>query len=191
MFIYVVRPIATMIRARMVRERTKDERYLLIIFTLLLASFLSEVIGQHFVLGPLVFDMAVPDGPPLGTPITTKIDSFAERLLYPTYCAISGLAKNTYSISLKNFVIVCSLVAFSFMAKILAVMLLAALFKIQMKDSFVLALILNAKGIVELFITCGMKEGYHIYSHTSMCIYFIRDMLYTVTCTFFHLKLVM
>ncbi|KAL0341225.1 UNVERIFIED_CONTAM: Cation/H(+) antiporter 15 [Sesamum radiatum] len=42
------------------------------IFTAVIAA--TQVIGQHFILGPLVFGLLTPDGQPLGSPVVSKLD---------------------------------------------------------------------------------------------------------------------
>ncbi|KAH1206868.1 Cation/H(+) antiporter 8 [Glycine max] len=51
----------------------------------LLASYATHRIGLFALFGPFVLGLATPEGPPLGTAITKKIDSFVNWVLMPTF----------------------------------------------------------------------------------------------------------
>ena len=51
----------------------------------LLASYATHQIGLFALFGPFVLGLATPEGPPLGTAITKKIDSFVNWVLMPTF----------------------------------------------------------------------------------------------------------
>ncbi|XWS56785.1 hypothetical protein CRYUN_Cryun09bG0115400 [Craigia yunnanensis] len=134
--------------------KSVDEKSITFIFILVMVSaFLSEVIGQHFILGSLVLGLAVPDGPPLGAAISSRLDTLSAALFYPAYCAVSGLKTDIFTIDFQSFLIVGIIIAFSFVIKLIAVMLPATLcFGVPLREAFVVGLILNAKGIIELIV---------------------------------------
>lgn len=130
-----------------------DEKYIALIFILVMVSaFVCEVIGQHFVFGALVFGLVVPDGPPLGAAISSRLDTLAAALFYPAYCAVSGLQTDVFTIDFQTLFVVGMIIAFGFVIKLIAVILPALCFDIPLKEAFVLGLILNARGINELVL---------------------------------------
>ncbi|XP_022764455.1 cation/H(+) antiporter 15-like [Durio zibethinus] len=130
-----------------------DEKSISFIFTLVLvASFLSEVIGQHYIFGPLILGLAVPEGPPLGAAISSRLDTLATTFFYPAYCAVSGVKTDIFTINFQSLYIVGIVVVFAFVIKLIAVMLPALCFSVPLREAFVLGLVLNARGIVELTV---------------------------------------
>uniref|UniRef100_A0A5B7BIH5 Uncharacterized protein n=1 Tax=Davidia involucrata TaxID=16924 RepID=A0A5B7BIH5_DAVIN len=151
--VYVIRPAILWILSRSPEGKPVRETYISSIFTtVLVVGFVSEAIGQHFVLGPLILGLAVPDGPPLGSTLASKLDSLVSGLLYPTFLTVSGLQTNVFKINLQSLWIVLGLVLFASIVKIVVVMLPAWYSNIPIRESLVLGLMLNARGICELMV---------------------------------------
>ncbi|KAJ7963905.1 Cation/H(+) antiporter like [Quillaja saponaria] len=151
--IYILRPIILWMRNSTLEGKPVKDLYIFSIFVFVLVTgFLSEVIGQHYVLGPLVLGLVVPDGPPIGAALVTKLDAFVMGFFYPTYLAVSGLQTNVFEINFQVLWVVCVIILLGFLLQLAAVMLPARYYKMPMKDSFVLALIMNAKGVAELVL---------------------------------------
>ncbi|KAA8534013.1 hypothetical protein F0562_031530 [Nyssa sinensis] len=113
----------------------------------------------HFVLGPLIFGLAVPDGPPLGSALTTKLDSLVTGLLYPTYLTVSGLQTNIFKINFQSSWIVFAMVFFASLVKIGAVILPACCSNMSVREAIIVGLMLNARGICELMVYNLWKKG--------------------------------
>ncbi|OMO75855.1 Cation/H+ exchanger [Corchorus olitorius] len=155
-----VAAIFMIVRPRLVKKykhtmdtKAVDEKTIVFIFILVMVcGFVTDAIGQHFILGPLVLGLAVPDGPPLGAAISSKLDTLATAFLYPAFCAISGAKTNLLTIDLQSLLVTAILIFISSLVKLLAVMLSAMGMGLHFMEALVLGLILNAKGIVELTI---------------------------------------
>lgn len=151
--VYVVRPAILWTQNRAPKGKPMNEMFIISIFVLVpLMGFMSETIGQHYVFGPLVLGLAMPDGPPLGVAMISKLDTLASGLFYPTYLAISGLRTNIFKIHFQALGVVGLVVFFSCVVKIGAVMAPAVYSDVPVREAFVLGLIINARGIVELMI---------------------------------------
>ncbi|KAL2227369.1 cation/H(+) antiporter 15 [Sesamum indicum] len=151
--VYIIRPIVKATVRRMPTLEPLQEQYVLFCFTgVLLSALVSEMIGQHFMLGPLIFGLVVPDGPPLGSPMISKLDLPIGKFLYPTYLTISGLKTNIYKIHLRSLWIVAFLILFTCLIKIGVVVLASRFLNIYFYDSVVIGLIINGKGICELIM---------------------------------------
>ncbi|KAA8539525.1 hypothetical protein F0562_026217 [Nyssa sinensis] len=151
--VYVIRPAVLWILSRTPEGKPVGEMGICFVFiTVLIAGFLSETIGQHFVLGPLILGLAVPEGPPLGAALVLKLDTLISGFLYPTFLTVSGLETNIFKIHFRSMWIVGIVVLFACLVKIGAVILPALYTKIPIREAVVLGLMLNARGICELMV---------------------------------------
>ncbi|XP_058744895.1 cation/H(+) antiporter 15-like [Vicia villosa] len=151
--IFVMRPMLIAVSKKLKSEKHVSEWFFVcIMIFVLIAGFLSESIGQHYVMGPLLLGIALPEGPPIGTSLIAKIEAFTYAFFYPIYLTISGMKTNIFKIDYKSMWIVCFLVVFSVAVKIGAVMFSGYYTKVPMKECFVIGLILNTRGAAELLV---------------------------------------
>nr|POE55467.1 cation/h(+) antiporter 15 [Quercus suber] len=151
--VYIMRPLLQRMIKRAPSGKPIGESWICaILVSVLLMGLLSEVIGQHYVLGPLVYGIAVPEGPPLGASLVSKLDSFSSGLFYPSYLAISGLRTNIFKVHFQTFWVVAVIVLSGCMVKMCVVMVVAIYNEMPVRDAFIVALIMNAKGISELML---------------------------------------
>lgn len=157
---YIVRPIVRKTVKRIPTGKPLGDHYVFFCFAgILMAGLITEVIGQHFMLGPLVFGFIVPDGPPLGAPMISKLDLPVGKFLYPTFLTTSGIKTNIFKIHLRSFWIVASVIIFSCLIKIGAVVFASRFLNIYFHDSVVIGLILNARGVCELLMYNLWRDG--------------------------------
>ncbi|PIA37505.1 hypothetical protein AQUCO_03000230v1 [Aquilegia coerulea] len=151
--VWVIRPMAiSMIKHTPLGESVKELHIFSLFIAILVVGFVSESIGQHFILGPLVLGLALPDGPPLGAELVEKLEAFVSYVLFPTYLAVSGLKTNVYTIKLRSIWIMATIVIFAFLVKVVAAMLPCLYCDMPWREAFVLGLTMNTKGIVELLL---------------------------------------
>lgn len=151
--LYIFRPTIIWMMKRSKDGEKVGEMHVISIFTFVLISgFLSDIIGQHYVVGPLILGLAVPEGPPIGSTLIAKMQSIVVLLFYPTYLAVSGLQTNLFKVNFQSMWVVGVIVFFGFIVKLGAVMLPGFFNDIPMKECYVIGLIVNAKGIVELVV---------------------------------------
>ncbi|KAK3019501.1 hypothetical protein RJ639_003173 [Escallonia herrerae] len=151
--VYIFRPALNLILRRIPQGKSVGEVYInAILISVLVAGFASEVIGQHYVLGPLVLGLVVPEGPPLGAALEAKLEYPITKVLYPTFLTSSGLKTNIFKIHLQSLWIVGFVVLVSSLVKIGAVMLPAHYSNIPLRDALVLGLMLNGRGICEIVL---------------------------------------
>lgn len=140
---FVVGPIICRIVRTIPSGRSLPERYVLLCFVgILLAGLGSEIIGQYFMLGTLVFGLKVPDGQPLGEPIISKLDYPISKLMYPTFLTTSGLKTNFLPVD-----------PWYCVSKVVSVELMSYFFGIKPREAVVLGILLNARGIVNVSCT--------------------------------------
>uniref|UniRef100_A0A6N2NBV0 Uncharacterized protein n=1 Tax=Salix viminalis TaxID=40686 RepID=A0A6N2NBV0_SALVM len=125
----------------------------------LLLAFVSEIVGQHYVLGPLIFGLVLPNGPPFGAALVSKLSTLVCGLLYPAYLAVTGLQTNIFEVDFQSAIIVGIIVVFGIIVKMGAVMLPALHSQVPVRDALVLGMILNIKGIVEINVYNFWKDN--------------------------------
>ncbi|OIV98417.1 hypothetical protein TanjilG_16744 [Lupinus angustifolius] len=150
LIVYVMRPLILWFLKRSTGNPLDEFVIIGILIFLLIVGFLSEIVGQHFLMGPIILGLAIPEGPPLGTALLTKLQTLCMGFLYPMYLAVCGLQTNIFQINFQSLWIVSIIVITSCAVKIGAVMLAGYYNNIPMKDCCVMGLILNARGVPEL-----------------------------------------
>ncbi|CAI0549063.1 unnamed protein product [Linum tenue] len=151
--ILVLRPIMYVMIRNTPEGKPIREGYILIIFIMVLVMALSgEVCGQHFLLGPVVLGLAVPDGPPLGTAIVQRLESFVTWILLPSYFVYSVAGVNVFSVDCSIVTSVATLGLTSFMGKVVAVIVPSMYFKIPLMDALSLGLVMSSQGITDVMM---------------------------------------
>lgn len=151
--VFLIKPVVLWIINKTPPGKPMPEINLMFVYVIvLLTGFVSESIGQHYVLGPLFLGLLIPNGPPLGTAIETKVEALVSGLLYPSFVSLNGMQTNIFSIEFESFWIIGSVVLVGFLVKFIAVLSGSLYVKLTYREAFVLALIANAKGVMELVL---------------------------------------
>jgi Kef-type K+ transport system membrane component KefB len=115
--------------------RPVDDGYIYGIIVMVLGlGWFAGYINQEFAVGAYVLGFAVPEGPPLGSALVRKLEFFGTSLFLPifmTCCVMKADLSLPYTLN-AAYLIPCLIC------------------KIPFKDALTLALILNAKGEVDL-----------------------------------------
>jgi len=157
--ICVIRPVILWFIRRLNGKPIDDFFVVCILLCVLLTAFISELIGQHFAMGPIILGLAVPEGPPLGTTLISKLETISCAFLYPIYLAVSGLQTDVFKVNIRSTWIVTVVVLVASIVKIGGVMLPGYFYNVPMKDCLVIGLLLNGRGIAELAMYNIWKEG--------------------------------
>ncbi|KAK7281072.1 hypothetical protein RIF29_08747 [Crotalaria pallida] len=149
--IWVIRPLVLWYLKRSTGKPPDEFCIGCIFIFVLISGLVSEMVGQHFLLGPIVLGLCIPEGPPLGTALITKMETLCVGFLYPMYLAVCGLQTDIFAINIRSLLIVSIIVLISCAVKIGSVMLPGYYYaNIPIKDCCVAGLILNARGVPEL-----------------------------------------
>ncbi|KAK7281077.1 hypothetical protein RIF29_08752 [Crotalaria pallida] len=156
--VFVIRPVILWLLKR--SGGGVHELHIIWIFIfLLICGLLTQVIGQHFLMGSILLGLALPEGPPLGTTLLTRMETLCMGFLYPMYLAVCGLQTNIFAINFRSLWIVSIIVIISCMVKIGAIMLPGYYNNIPMRDCYVMGIMINAKGIPELCMYNAWKTS--------------------------------
>lgn len=153
LIVFILRPIMLWMISRTAREKAIKEVYIFSIFVMILVcAMFGEYIGQHFMLGPMILGLAVPDGPPLGSALVDKLDTFVSSVLLPTYFMFSGSGINLFLIQMKTLGIMELMVFVAFVGKVLGTMVPSLYCKMPLVDALCLGLVMSTQGITDILM---------------------------------------
>ncbi|RDX97791.1 Cation/H(+) antiporter 4, partial [Mucuna pruriens] len=132
-----------------------------ILIIVFLASYATHHFGFFALFGPFVLGLATPEGPPLGTAIIKKIDTFVNGILMPlfvTTCAMRVDLRNFMNWrsdkmdgSIDDFMVQTLLIiVVTTIVKLVVCTLLPLCNNMPYNDALSLSLIMNCKGVVEM-----------------------------------------
>ncbi|XP_057956679.1 cation/H(+) antiporter 15-like [Malania oleifera] len=151
LIICILRPILIWIVRHTAQEKPIKEGYIVVVFLMVTGcSFFGEVVGQHFLFGPMLLGLAVPDGPPLGSALVEKLDTYVSNILLPIYFVVSCGRMNLGVIEMKNFGVLQMVGVVGAVGKLIGTIVPSLYYKIPLEDSFCLGLVMSAQGIIEV-----------------------------------------
>ncbi|KAL0928899.1 hypothetical protein M5K25_000829 [Dendrobium thyrsiflorum] len=148
----VARPVALWIIRRTPEGSPMDEALFLVILLMAIGSSIAgELIGQSLTFGPLLLGVILPGGPPLGTAVVDRLERLVSTVFLPVFLIIAGLRSNLHEVvSGTMWIPMTYLIVISVVAKFIGVIASCLYCKMSFRDGFVLALILNTRGIIEI-----------------------------------------
>ncbi|KAE8663622.1 Cation/H(+) antiporter 15 [Hibiscus syriacus] len=151
--ILFVRPaISWMIRRTPEGESFSDLYICFILTGVMISAFITDAIGTHSVFGAFVFGLIIPNGP-LGVTLIEKLEDFVSGLLLPLFFAISGLKTDVTSIREgQTWGIMFVVIILSCAGKIGGTMLVTTFYNIPHSEGFILGLLMNTKGLIEMIV---------------------------------------
>ena len=133
-----------------------------ITFALILASsWLTEAIGIHSIFGAFLTGLIIPNESGFAIKLTEKIEDIISVLFVPLYFAYSGLqtklsALNSWSV----WGMLVLVIAMACFGKIFFSAIAARFCKLTWRESIVLGILMNTKGLVELIVlNIGREAG--------------------------------
>ncbi|KAK0592437.1 hypothetical protein LWI29_019164 [Acer saccharum] len=154
--ILVLRPMVQCIIRRILEGKPVDGFYIkAILVGPLIMGFLSDMIGATILPGALIMGLIIPAGPPLGSSLVEKSELIISELILPFMYIRIGQLTNVYSITdWKAFTTVQFILLAGFLGK-MAGCLSSLLCSNNggVRNSFLLGLFLNTKGVIELSLT--------------------------------------
>ncbi|XP_008234073.1 PREDICTED: cation/H(+) antiporter 15-like [Prunus mume] len=151
---FIVRPLILLIIKNTPQGKEVKEVYVVaILLGVLVSAGISDALGATPLTGPLLLGLVIPDGPPLGATLIQKTEFLVSELFLPVLFFRVGFMTDVYSFqdwgSLGKLQMVILLI---YGAKIVTVTVAAVCCKIRFKNSFLLSLIMNIKGIIDLVV---------------------------------------
>ncbi|KAI3947392.1 hypothetical protein MKW92_049137 [Papaver armeniacum] len=146
----IVRPAALWIVKNTPEGRpVNDACVSLIMISVLLCGLASEYIGLNGTVGAFFLGLAIPDGPPLGSALVEKL-RIVTVFFMPLHMGIVGYKTDIHKVHFAYLWRVLLVILGCFLGKIIGLFIPAVLLGVSARDSLLLGLIMNFKGIVEV-----------------------------------------
>ncbi|KAF5726390.1 hypothetical protein HS088_TW22G00068 [Tripterygium wilfordii] len=133
-----------------------DQSYVTVILLgVLIIGFLTDMFGIAIANGSLWLGLVIPDGPPLGSTLVDKTETFIMEILMPFSFAYIGLFTDVYSMASIGWSGVAPLfymVLIGYAFKFIATLLPSLFYNIPLRDSLTLSLIMSLRGQVEILV---------------------------------------
>uniref|UniRef100_A0A2N9GI63 Cation/H+ exchanger transmembrane domain-containing protein n=1 Tax=Fagus sylvatica TaxID=28930 RepID=A0A2N9GI63_FAGSY len=162
--IYAIRPALISVIKRTPEGTEVDEVYVVLILVgVLFMGFITDFTGSSIIYGPLILGYVIPDGPPLGSILVEKTECFVSEILLPLFFLRVGFELDLCSIQNWRVSLIFMFILFmGYFAKFLGVFLASLAFKLRPTYAFVLGLLMNSKGIVEMIVYFRLKKVHYI-----------------------------
>ncbi|KAI3890006.1 hypothetical protein MKX03_025747 [Papaver bracteatum] len=148
----IVRPAGLWIVKNTPEGRPVNDVYIsLIMISVLLCGLASEYCGLNGTVGAFFLGLAIPDGPPLGAALVHKL-RIVTVFFMPLHMGIVGFKTNIYDVHFSYLWRVLLVILGCILGKIIGLFIPAVLLGVSARDSLLLGLIMNFKGIVEVSI---------------------------------------
>jgi len=158
--IYGIRPALVSIIKKTPEGKLIDETYVvLILLGALFMGFTTDFLGSSILYGPIILGFIVPDGPPLGSILVEKGECFVSEFLLPLLFVRVGYELDVRAMGdLRTAFTFMAILFAGYFAKFLGVFLASLSFKLRPRTAFLLGLIMNNKGIIEIVIYFRWKR---------------------------------
>ncbi|CAH2069528.1 unnamed protein product [Thlaspi arvense] len=134
-----------------------DQNYIvMILMGVLVASFLTDMLGLSIGVGPIWLGLLVPHGPPLSSTLAVRSETFVLEFLMPFTFGLVGLNTNVHLLNDENWpqklspLFYMSIVGL--ITKFISVVSAALFFKVPTRDSLTLGLMMNLKGQIDILL---------------------------------------
>lgn len=172
---FICRPLIIWLTARrsVSVDKANDIPFFPIVMVLLVISLASEVLGVHAAFGAFWLGVSLPDGPPLGTGLTTKLEMFASCLMLPCFIAISGLQTNFLKIEQSHVRVIEAVILVTYTCKFLGTAAASVYCSINIGDAISLALLMCCQGVIEIYTSVMWKDEKVLLQNLLFCFAFV------------------
>ncbi|KAK3229752.1 hypothetical protein Dsin_001633 [Dipteronia sinensis] len=152
---FVLRPLILQVIRKTSDGKPVNGNYVrTILLAPLITGVLSDVLGSTFFPGALLMGLIIPAGPPLGSVLVEKCELIMSEILLPFMYIRTGLHTNVYSITNREaFGYFQMTLATGYAGKVAGSLLCMLFFKTSLRNAFLVAFILNIKGVLERSIS--------------------------------------
>lgn len=162
-----VRRFLFWVASRTPEGKAVDEIYITgILLGALVMAFVSDSIGMVLA-GAIILGIAIPNGPSLAATLVDKSEVFIMEFLMPQFYLTVGLQINIPEVKdWRNSITFFLLTILTTLMKLMGALLPAAIYyKIKVRHAFVLGLLLNVRGVIELITVRRWKDSEVTYTH--------------------------
>lgn len=157
LMILVVKPV---VRNLFKKSKTSSSAFFIVFSTLLLSSYLSEMIGVHMLFGAFLAGAVMPEGVDFRKHVVDKLESFSFVLLLPLYFAFTGLRTQIGLLNDPNVWTDCILIILvASLSKFVGCMVAAKTMGETTQSSVSIGVLMNTRGLTELVV---LNIGYEL-----------------------------
>ncbi|KAG8374313.1 hypothetical protein BUALT_Bualt11G0118700 [Buddleja alternifolia] len=126
---------------------------LLTLTGVMISGLMTDLLGIHSIFGAFVFGLIIPKNGGFARELRTKTEDFVSGLLLPLYFASNGLKTDVAKIQGgEAWGILAVVISTACAGKILGTFVVALMCTIPVRESLVLGVLMNTKGLVELIV---------------------------------------
>lgn len=136
---------------------------LLILLWLTISSFFTEAIGIHLLFGAFIAGMSIPAGLQFRTKLLEKIEDIATVYFLPLFFVYSGLKTNLILLfsSYEMVFAAIAVILVAVLGKLVAGIIISRTLGESWKDSFIIGILINTRGLMELVVlNIGLEQGF-------------------------------
>ncbi|XP_073281812.1 cation/H(+) antiporter 15-like isoform X1 [Primulina huaijiensis] len=180
---FVVRPIILWALDRNPEGEPLKQSFIYMVFVgIVMAGFCSKAVGLNIFFGPLVYGMAIPAGPPLGSALTQKLDFITSWLYMPLYFVKNGLVIDIFNVTVGDYLTVQSVILVAYVGKFLGAMFFSICVGVPHRESIQIGLVMNVQGVLELGLFKMLKSKKAI-DDKSFVVLCASMLIVTASCT--------
>eukprot|EP01113_Clastostelium_recurvatum_P045391 TRINITY_DN7795_c0_g1_i5.p1 TRINITY_DN7795_c0_g1~~TRINITY_DN7795_c0_g1_i5.p1 ORF type:complete len:769 (+),score=163.92 TRINITY_DN7795_c0_g1_i5:325-2307(+) len=160
--LFVLRPLLKRVaRYGNSREGMDFNMVVFILILVLVCSFYTDIIGVHSIFGSFVAGVVMPRENRFALRLTERLEDLVMALLLPLYFCYSGLRTNIAALDDGVAWGLTALIIFTAcLGKIGAATIPSRLLGLAWRESFVIGILMNTKGLVELIVlNLGLQVG--------------------------------
>ncbi|CAA7032329.1 unnamed protein product [Microthlaspi erraticum] len=155
--VLVVRRAFLWVVAQTPEGKLVDQNYIvLILLGVLVACFVTDMLGLSIGVGAIWLGLLVPQGPPLSSTLAIRSETFIHELLLPFTFGLVGLNTNVHLVSQRAWTQQLSplfyMIIVGLITKFIATVSAALFFKVPTRDSLTLGLMMNLRGQIDLLL---------------------------------------
>lgn len=158
---FIFRPIVIRMANRTLVGKSIKENHIMVILIIVLGTGLCGVtIGQQASFSCFMFGLFLPAGPPLGTLLVQRLDTFASGLLLPVYFTVFGYRVDFPALPKHMQSLIAESILFAgYIGKFIGSIASSFCFGVPFYDASLLALIMCYKGIKEIGILNRLADN--------------------------------
>jgi Kef-type K+ transport system membrane component KefB len=157
----VARPLLARIASRTTRDVITHNKVAIIVLCLLVSSLVTELIGIHALFGAFLFGVILPKEGDLTVVLAEKLEELVLVALLPLFFAYSGVRTQLGLLNTPSGWAICALIIFvACIGKFGASAVAARVTGLSWRESSVLGILMNTRGLMELIVlNIGLDLG--------------------------------
>ncbi|MED6197717.1 hypothetical protein PIB30_059259 [Stylosanthes scabra] len=159
---FVVRPIMKVIIKRTPKgEPVKQGYVIMVLLGVIAMATISDIIGITFIMGPTLYGLFIPNGPPLATTIVERTEVVISEIMMPFFYLTLGTTTRISRITDKYWfqnLIIEAVVLAGVATRVVLTMVIGMTHNIRCKHGFILGLMMSIEGILDLILFHGMMR---------------------------------